>query len=247
MQENISSEFIPALFFSGAVAVPAILLDSYAEMGLNAEEMLFVIHVIQTGAWGGEFDSELICEKMGIGRAALDRIIQGLRQKLVLKPPEAGEDRETRLDFSGLPEQLLEMWGIRRYHSMKRAGRKAGSGALRPDAKQVQAEKSFIRLYEKELGRPLTAMECEIVRDWLSDGYSEEMLRLALRKGVEGGTRVFRYLDSILREWEKKGLRTAAEIEAEDERFRQAKNGGKKRRTVKKSTDQNKYDDLYLN
>ncbi|MDR1069370.1 MAG: hypothetical protein LBL37_01085, partial [Gracilibacteraceae bacterium] len=60
MQENISSEFIPALFFSGAVAVPAILLDSYAEMGLNAEEMLFVIHVIQTGAWGGKLDSGLI-------------------------------------------------------------------------------------------------------------------------------------------------------------------------------------------
>jgi DNA replication protein len=73
------------------------------------------------------------------------------------------------------------------------------------------------------------------------------MLRLALRKGVEGGTRVFRYLDSILREWEKKGLRTAAEIEAEDERFRQANSGGKKRRTGKKAADLNKYDDLYLN
>ncbi|MDR1961818.1 MAG: DnaD domain protein [Gracilibacteraceae bacterium] len=244
MQESIFNEFIPAVFFAGSVAVPAILLDSYAEMGLNAEEMLFIIHVIQTGAWRSGFDAALICQKMGMGQSDLDKIIRGLEKKLVLKPRGADDDD---LDFSGLPEQLFEIWGIRQYHALKRAAREAGGKPARLETKLARAEKSFIEIYEKELGRGLTMMECEIVRDWLLDGHSEEMLRHALRKGVESEVRVPRYLDSILREWEKKGLRTVAEVEAEDEKFRRSKAGAKKPRSAKKTVDKHKYDNLYLN
>jgi DNA replication protein len=246
MQENICNEFIPSLFFSGSVAVPSILLDSYAEMGLGAEEMLFIIHVIQTGAWQGNVDVDLICKKMGLRRTALDSLIHGLEKKLVLKPGKT--PGETGLDFSGLPEQLFEIWGIRRYYNMKRAARETETKSARLDVKQAKEEKSFIAVYEKELGRNLTGIECDIVRDWLLRGYSEEMLLHALRKGVESEVRVPRYLDSILREWEKKGLRTIAEIEAENENFRLSrKNGRKKDRSPRKPVDHKKYDDLYLN
>ena len=59
--------------------------------------------------------------------------------------------------------------------------------------------------------------------------------------------RNFRYLDSILREWEKKGLRTRTEIEAEDAYFqaRQEKKTPKQKNAVPK-TASNKYDNFYL-
>ncbi|MDR1604508.1 MAG: DnaD domain protein [Gracilibacteraceae bacterium] len=245
MQENICNEFIPSLFFSGAVAVPVMLLDSYAEMGLDAEEMLFIIHAIQTGAWQGDIDLELIRKKMGLELAALDRLIRGLEKKLVLKPGKGSG--ATGLDFSGLPEQLFEIWGIRRYFNMKRAEREKEGEPAAPATGLVRGEESFIELYEKELGRGLTMMECEIVRDWLIKGHSEELLRHALRKGVEGEIRVPRYLDSILREWEKKGLRTVLEVEAEDEKYRRSKKNARKPRSRHQPPDKTKYDNLYLN
>jgi DNA replication protein len=246
MQENICNEFIPSLFFSGSVSVPVMLLDSYAEMGLGAEEMLFIIHVIQTGAWQGQIDTDLIRKKMGLERAALDRLIQGLEKKLVLKPGKA--PGAASMDFSGLPEQLFEIWGIRRYYSLKRAARATEGPDAGLETKLAQAQESFVTIYEKELGRGLTMMECEIVRDWLLKGHSEELLRHALRKGVESEIRVPRYLDSILREWEKKGLRTVAEVEAEEEKFRRSKkSAGRKSRARLQPPDKTKYDDLYLN
>ncbi|MDR0434992.1 MAG: DnaD domain protein [Gracilibacteraceae bacterium] len=246
MPENVCNEFISDLFFSGAVAVPAILLDYYAKMGLTAEEMMFLIHVIQTGAWRGGYDGELIREKMGISRPAFDRVIRALEEKLVLKT--GGTRREANLDFSGLLEQLFERWGITIYNEKKSAARKPANGNSRPDPKLAQSEKSFIELYEKERGRPLSEIECDLVRSWLLDGHSEEMLHLVLRKGVEMGKLVPKYLDSILREWEKKGLRTVAEVEAEDERFRQSKGGGGKKRTRRKQVKKDTlYDDIYLN
>jgi DNA replication protein len=79
-------------------------------------------------------------------------------------------------------------------------------------------------VFENEMGRPLTGFECEHIEKWLIASYSQELIIEALRRGVSAGIRNFRYLDSILREWEKKGLKTLNEVQTEDEYFK-AKHG----------------------
>lgn len=52
------------------------------------------------------------------------------------------------------------------------------------------------------------------------DHHDAEMIRLALREAVLSGKLNFRYIDRILFEWKKKGLKTAEEAKEHSQHFR---------------------------
>ncbi|MDR3289379.1 MAG: DnaD domain protein [Peptococcaceae bacterium] len=149
----------------------------------------------------------------------------------------------------GLINELAEHWAIESFKRFeielvqkKNGDKEAEKDALSPSHPQLS---SLIKTYEKELGRPLTGMECEFIGRWLTADFSQELIVEALRRGVGAGIRNFRYLDSILREWEKKNLRTLTEIEAEDAFF-QERHEKKTRSASKKKTVSSKYDNFDL-
>jgi DNA replication protein len=115
VNNGIYHEFSQALFFAGQVPVPAILLDSYADMGLTAEEMMFLIHTIPLGAgWQKELSPEEIARQMGISVTELRLIMASLEKKRCLQIT-AEEADLTCFDLGGLVDQLQEVWGIRHY------------------------------------------------------------------------------------------------------------------------------------
>jgi DNA replication protein len=149
----------------------------------------------------------------------------------------------------GLIDELAELWAIERSQQLEEE-RTIKQNHTQPTATSPSTNspmENLVRTFEQELGRPLTQLECENFDRWLSSHFSEELIIEALRRGVSAGIRNFRYLDSILREWEKKGLRTRAEIEAEDAHFqsRQDKKNTKPKNQARKSTN-NKYENFYL-
>ena len=67
--------------------------------------------------------------------------------------------------------------------------------------------------FEKEFGRTLSPMEYQIIGAWLEDGFNEELIHLALKEAIYNGVRNLRYIDKILYEWKKKGIKSKADIE----------------------------------
>lgn len=53
---------------------------------------------------------------------------------------------------------------------------------------------------------------------------SEDLLILAMKKAVESDKRTIQYIKGILNNWNKKGIKTALEVEKEDTQFKQNKN-----------------------
>ena len=72
--------------------------------------------------------------------------------------------------------------------------------------------------FEKEFARPITSMEYEIIGAWLEHNYSEELIVGALKEAVYNGVRNLRYIDKILSEWHKKGIKTKNDIKKEREK-----------------------------
>lgn len=149
----------------------------------------------------------------------------------------------------GLIEELAELWAIERSQQLEeeRTLKQHQINSQVISAPVNLPMENLVRTFEQELGRPLTHIECQNFDRWLSSHFSEELIIEALRRGVSAGIRNFRYLDSILREWEKKGLKTRAEIEVEDAYFqaRQDKKNTKPKSSVRKVTP-NKYENFYL-
>ena len=55
-------------------------------------------------------------------------------------------------------------------------------------------------------------MDYEIINAWISNGYSEELITAALNEAVYNGVTNLRYIDKILYEWNKKGIKSAKDI-----------------------------------
>ena len=60
---------------------------------------------------------------------------------------------------------------------------------------------------EEEFARPLTSIEYEIIKSWLENGTSEDLVLEALKEAVFNGVTNLRYMDKILYEWTKKGIK----------------------------------------
>ncbi len=72
---------------------------------------------------------------------------------------------------------------------------------------------TIFRTIEQEFGRTLSPMELEIIKAWLDEGFQEEMIEEAIKEAVFNGVTNLRYIDKILYEWDKKGIKTRKDVE----------------------------------
>lgn len=114
-------------------------------------------------------------------------------------------------------------------------------------AREAEAEVSefggLYHLVAKALGiqRSLAPAERELIDQWRSYGFSDEIIQEACQRTVlqTGGTNL-NYVSSILKEWYRNQVATLADIEKCDESFhRQKKNNAEKRPSVSKNQFQN--------
>ena len=66
--------------------------------------------------------------------------------------------------------------------------------------------------FEKEFGRTLSPMEYEIINSWLESKISNDLILAALKEAVFNGVSNLRYIDKILFEWNKKGIKKTDDI-----------------------------------
>ena len=67
--------------------------------------------------------------------------------------------------------------------------------------------KDIYAMFESELGRTLSSFEYEMINKWIEKGVSEETIKSALKEAVLNGVRSFKYIDKIVYEWSKKGIK----------------------------------------
>ena len=75
------------------------------------------------------------------------------------------------------------------------------------------SKSSIFETIEKEFGRTLSSMEVEIIKAWLDSNISEELIREALKEAVFNGVSNLRYIDKILYDWGKAGIKTVEDVE----------------------------------
>jgi len=250
---SVYGSFTQALFFSGVVSIPKYLLTHYTKIGINDHELMVLIQILCEAESNPYPSIATLAGRMTTSSSELEEDLSRLVERKLLTIERYWNPVELKwgnsYSFVGLIDELAELWAIERSQQLEEE-RALKQCQVSPNTSSTLTNPSMenlVRTFEQELGRLLTRLECENLDRWLSSHYSEELIIEALRRGVSAGIRNFRYLDSILREWEKKGLRTRAEIEAEDTYFqsRQEKKVTKpKNRSLKTTT--NKYENFYL-
>ena len=70
------------------------------------------------------------------------------------------------------------------------------------------------------LGVELT--DFEIINAWIESGFSEELIEAALKEAVYNGALTLRYVDKVLYEWNRKGIKVPADIKKAMEKVPEA-------------------------
>lgn len=76
---------------------------------------------------------------------------------------------------------------------------------------------NLIKQFEEEFGKPLTPMELSMLREWKeSNKYDDDIILKALKEAVKSNVLRFRYIDGILENWKKTGVKQRFAEETED-------------------------------
>ena len=81
-------------------------------------------------------------------------------------------------------------------------------------------QSNIFEVVEKEFGRTLSPMEYEIIKAWLDNDMSEDLIKEAIKEATFNGVSNLRYIDKILYEWGKQGIKTVKDVE--DNRHKRA-------------------------
>ena len=71
---------------------------------------------------------------------------------------------------------------------------------------------NIFEIVEKEFGRTLSPIEYEIIKAWLDNGMDEELIKEAIKEATYNGVSNLRYIDKILYEWGKNGIKTVSDV-----------------------------------
>ena len=78
---------------------------------------------------------------------------------------------------------------------------------------KIDAPSNIFEKMEKEFGRTLSPIEYELVKAWLENNTKEEIIEEALKEASLNGVSNLRYMDKIIYEWTKKGIKTKEDVE----------------------------------
>ena len=181
------------------ITIPRLLLKNYKKLNINESELIILIFLINSY----EYNPKVIANTMDIKLPILLEMISQLESKGILKIELKNINGiNTEVCNLDLLYEKLSLLVIKK-----------------EDAKN---NKSIYDIFETELGRTLSPIEYELVGEWLNDN-TEEILKLALKEATYNGVSNFRYIDRIIHEWKKKGIKTKDDVIKNNEDFRKNK------------------------
>lgn len=175
------------------LVVPGVLFFNVSKLGINYDELYFLIYVLNLN--NKEFDMVKIGKELGVKPKDILKLINDLSEKNLLKLDIVKKD----LDVS----EYINIDGL--YHKL----------AFISMGKQVEEEVkvTLYDTFEKEFKRPLTPREFQIINAWKEVGYLDETIILALKEASYNEVFSVAYIDKILNNWDKKGIRTKEDVE----------------------------------
>ncbi len=181
--------------------VPRLLFFNYKKIGITEKELILIIYIINTT---NIFNPKQISNDLKISLNEVMETISNMKTKglLNIELKKVGTKRVEYIELDNLYEKLT-------------------FNILNEEPEEDKT--SIYDIFEKEFGRTISPMEYEIIGAWIENGTNEETIILALKEATYNGVSNLRYIDKIISEWAKKGIKTQEDVEKSRINFKQKK------------------------
>lgn len=192
----MKSSQLKELLKSGHLVVPFVFLKNYKKFELSMEEFIFLMYFYHLGE-RFLLNPELYCNDLGLELPVVMNYISVLTDKGFIQVDVLKNEKGVIEEYVTLEPFFQKMELI-----------------FMDEAIQNKEESNIFEVIEKEFGRTISPMEYEIIKAWLDNNMSEDIITEAVREATFNGVSNLRYIDKILFEWNKKGITTVQEVEA---------------------------------
>ncbi|MDC3413019.1 DnaD domain-containing protein [Aquibacillus sp. 3ASR75-11] len=205
----MGSSFDFQTFLNEQLVIPGSLFKNYKKLGLNETEVMVIMQLHRFQSEGNFLPTPGdIAQYLTITEQGCANILRKLIQRNFLNIVQLNHAQQVideTYSLENLWQQLFET-------------EKDSETKTNVDEQQTNV---FI-LFEQEFGRPISPFEIEMVTIWLDeDQHSPSLIKAALREAVLMGKLNFKYIDRILREWKKKGIKTVEQARKQSKSFHQ--------------------------
>jgi len=169
-----------------------IFLREALEKQLSLNEFLLLLYF--DNSFDSIFDINTISKTIGMKEVdVIDAYGKLISKKLINVKAEKDE-------FGKIKEKVL----LDNYYNEIRVQEK--------EVTKVNDTEDIFSTFERSFGRTLSGVDCEIINAWMNKGFSVDLIKAALKEAVYNGTTNINYIDKVLYEWDRKGIKTPNEI-----------------------------------
>lgn len=202
-------EFAQRYIQAGQTSIANYLLDHFREVGMTTDQLLVFLQLRRYIDRGQRMpEADILADHLGWDKQRVYQVLHELianKLMTITSVPDAQGQKQDAYDFHLLTEKLSQL----AVQTTKKAAKVSATNDRATVFNQI----------ETEFGRPLSPLEMESINQWLDeDHYRPELIQLALKEAVLSQAYSLKYMDRILLNWEKKNLKTAAQVQREKER-----------------------------
>ena len=178
---------------SEAVDFRFLLLENYKKLKINENELAIIFMIDHLVSQGNPFiTADLLSLKMSLDIKEIDELIADLLTRGFMEYTSLNGKTVTSLN--PLKEKLYREFEI----SISKEKERKKNPKIKEELDNIY------QTFEKELNRPLSPLEVSRIREWVSLGYSDEMIINALKESLSQGKKSLRSVDKILLSWAKR-------------------------------------------
>lgn len=183
------------VFKSGNIVVPLFFLKKIKEFNIDMNDFIFLMYLYNLGD-KSLFNPNKYALDLNLDLADCMIYIGNLTDKGFINVEVVKNDK-------GLMEEVVVLEPF--YNKLAISGISDNSDKTN--------DSNVFELIEQEFGRTLSSIEYEIIKAWLESNISEELIAEALKEATFNGVFNLRYIDKILYEWGKLGIKTVEDVE----------------------------------
>lgn len=188
------------------IVIPKKLFLNYKKLNITEEELIILIYIINLGD-KILYNPEIFVKDLSLDKYKVMDILNNLSIKNLINV-------KIEKNSKGISEEYIYTDVL--YNKLFNI-------VIEEKKDNIINDTDIFSLFETELGRTLSPMEYEIIKEWLTSSYTEELIKEALKEAIYNNVKNLKYIDRILYTWKNKGIKTKEDIIKDKKNYRKPK------------------------
>lgn len=194
---NTKTDKLIELMKLGNISIPKYIFQNYKKIGMDDSEFIVMMYLINLGE-KIPFNPKILSEELSISQSKILEIINSLSEKQLLSI-------DIEKNQIGITEEYISLNPFYNKLSMIMVD-------MINKKEENKVDNNLFQIFENEFGRTLSPMEYEIINGWVNEKFSNAIIIEALKEATFNGVSSLRYIDKILYEWKKKGIKNVNDV-----------------------------------